>query len=375
MPLVQEAATVDTACISTAPVWVGDGAPKQVDPGWWAAVVHNRGGARPVGPWLQTALWAVYLGAIVATLGIEHFGWFVGAVVGLVLASSVLPDDGATVLPYCIHIVLPIITFKSVLYGGWASFIILAFVFVCIPIADALAGVDAANQTRSEQKDLQHAVRFKLHTLLVVPCVAGMLVLGAWVANDMPLTTLELVGLAVSVGTYSGAIGIVVGHELCHKAAALERMGGRFLLVAVSYGHFYVEHTLGHHKDVATDRDVATARYGDNFWFVQEAQERKKKEDERRRRKEKKKKKEEGKTERKKTKKKKKRQEEEEQEDEEEQEEEEEEEEEGQLGKNTKTKSENRFFSLAVLFFLSLSFFCFFFFFFFGRPGCFYRVW
>jgi alkane 1-monooxygenase len=43
-------------------------------------------------------------------------------------------------------------------------------------------------------------------------------------------------------------------------------MCGRFLLTAVTYGHFYVEHTLGHHKDVCTDRDAATARYGETFW-------------------------------------------------------------------------------------------------------------
>ncbi|CAN0474700.1 unnamed protein product [Scytosiphon promiscuus] len=37
-------------------------------------------------------------------------------------------------------------------------------------------------------------------------------------------------------------------------------MAGRAMCVVMSYGHFYVEHNRGHHKQVATDADPATAR-------------------------------------------------------------------------------------------------------------------
>ena len=85
-------------------------------------------------------------------------------------------------------------------------------------------------------------------------------------ALRQPLTWVEFLGFGVSAGFYSGAIGITVGHELCHKASWLERALGRLLLCSVCYGHFYVEHTMGHHKDVATDADPATARYGEGFY-------------------------------------------------------------------------------------------------------------
>lgn len=32
------------------------------------------------------------------------------------------------------------------------------------------------------------------------------------------------------------------------------------MCVVISYGHFYVEHNRGHHKQVATEEDPATAR-------------------------------------------------------------------------------------------------------------------
>jgi len=38
------------------------------------------------------------------------------------------------------------------------------------------------------------------------------------------------------------------------------------MLAPSFYGHFRVEHNMGHHSDVATPRDSATARFGEGFW-------------------------------------------------------------------------------------------------------------
>jgi alkane 1-monooxygenase len=92
------------------------------------------------------------------------------------------------------------------------------------------------------------------------------LLYASWLANFGGLSLLERGGLTVGTGIITGVVGIVAGHELCHKATRLERGLGRVLLCAASYGHFYVEHTLGHHKDVATDHDAATSRYGESFY-------------------------------------------------------------------------------------------------------------
>ena len=42
---------------------------------------------------------------------------------------------------------------------------------------------------------------------------------------------------------------------------------GVFLLVLCCYGHFRIEHIYGHHLNVATKEDPATARRGENFYF------------------------------------------------------------------------------------------------------------
>ena len=106
-----------------------------------------------------------------------------------------------------------------------------------------------------------HAHTFPFAHPLLRRAQLGTLAYAAWIVNNRALTTTEYLGLSLSVGVYAGAVGITTGHELCHKAPWIERMSGRLLLCLVTYGHFYVEHTLGHHKDVGTDKDPATARH------------------------------------------------------------------------------------------------------------------
>ena len=275
MPLLETKASADTACVSTAPVFeTSTGAAKAPDEGWWALVHHNSQGKSPGAGYsvVQSACWIVWLGALVSTAAIPHeeFAMFVAALCSLVLMCVFLPDDGSTVLPYYIHVVLPILAFKSVLYGGIWSFSMFFFIFGVVPVADYIIGVDLANQTKPEQLILQRRFSFKLFTMLIPVFVSALIVSGAWFLTHHPkgheLTAVEFIGFSVSVGFYTGAVGIVVGHELCHKANKFERLLGRFLMCAACYGHFYVEHTLGHHKDVATDKDAATARYGEDFY-------------------------------------------------------------------------------------------------------------
>jgi alkane 1-monooxygenase len=78
-------------------------------------------------------------------------------------------------------------------------------------------------------------------------------------------TTAEAIGNILSVGIISG-LGINVSHELVHKAPFFEQLLGRICLTFTCYGHFYVEHLLGHHKRVSTPHDPATSRRGESVY-------------------------------------------------------------------------------------------------------------
>lgn len=75
-------------------------------------------------------------------------------------------------------------------------------------------------------------------------------------------TTDAFVGL-VLVGINSGYSGLVVSHELIHRASSLMQQLGRLMLASVLYEHFYTEHIRGHHARVGTEEDPATARFGE----------------------------------------------------------------------------------------------------------------
>lgn len=79
------------------------------------------------------------------------------------------------------------------------------------------------------------------------------------------LGLLELFGLTLSFGIMAGALGFPVAHELIHSRARIERSIGLVLLCSSMYMHFRIEHVHGHHRNVGTHRDPATARFGESL--------------------------------------------------------------------------------------------------------------
>lgn len=237
----------------------------------WGLMKHGTELRRPA-PWVWPA-WL--LGLLVGTYGMllsDAFSlWHLNGFAAVwTLLIAFIPDDSTSALPSLMYLIIPPIVVKSVWAGGLASFSIWGFVFGLIPLFDLVVGDDVLNQSKEEQRELHHTVGFRLVTLLVVPAQIALLCWGAHTAVNgvagSALSATELIGLGLGVGLFTGAIGITVAHELCHKGGMLEPLCGRFLMCSVCFGHFHIEHTLGHHKAVATDEDPATARYGENFY-------------------------------------------------------------------------------------------------------------
>jgi alkane 1-monooxygenase len=69
----------------------------------------------------------------------------------------------------------------------------------------------------------------------------------------------------VVAGIASG-LGINTGHELGHKKSRLERWLAKIVLAVPVYGHFWIEHNRGHHRDVSTPEDPASAQMGESIY-------------------------------------------------------------------------------------------------------------
>lgn len=73
-------------------------------------------------------------------------------------------------------------------------------------------------------------------------------------------------GMTTAMGISCGVLGINVAHELGHRSNRFEQLLAKTLLLSSLYMHFFIEHNRGHHKNVATELDPASSRYGENVY-------------------------------------------------------------------------------------------------------------
>jgi alkane 1-monooxygenase len=138
-------------------------------------------------------------------------------------------------------------------------------VFGVFPPLDLALGLDARNPPDSVIKWLEQDRYYRWCTYLYIPIQYAGLAFACWLWAYGHLSTIDSVGLALTVAMVSG-IAINTGHELGHKRASLERWLSRVALAQSGYGHFYIEHNRGHHVRVATPEDPASARLGESFY-------------------------------------------------------------------------------------------------------------
>jgi len=138
-------------------------------------------------------------------------------------------------------------------------------VFGVIPVLDTVFGRDASNPPEAAVPALEADRYYRWCTWLYLPLQYAGFLWAAHLAVRGDLSPVAYLGLALTVGTVAG-IGINTAHELGHKRDRLERRLSKLALAQSAYGHFYVEHNRGHHANVSTPEDPASARLGESFW-------------------------------------------------------------------------------------------------------------
>lgn len=147
---------------------------------------------------------------------------------------------------------------------GWLVFPLFVN-YVLVPLADWLIGEDTNNPPEEVVIQLDRDPYYRRLTYLIVPLHFVTLIVCAYWAGTQDLSWWALLGLAVVAGMTSG-LGINTGHELGHKKSRLERTLAKLVLAVPVYGHFWIEHNRGHHRDVSTPEDPASARMGESIY-------------------------------------------------------------------------------------------------------------
>lgn len=147
----------------------------------------------------------------------------------------------------------------------WAMWAPVIFFYGIGPLIDWMLGEDLDNPPEEAVPALEADPYYRYLTYAIVPMLWAAFTFSAWFFAKHGLPAHAIVALIINTGSIGGFC-INVGHELGHKRSALERWLARIILAPTCYGNFYIEHNRGHHRDVATPEDPASARMGESIY-------------------------------------------------------------------------------------------------------------
>jgi alkane 1-monooxygenase len=168
-------------------------------------------------------------------------------------------------LIYLFAFQIPIITTMSTYYDDWRIFIPFIELFILFPLVDLIVPLSAINLSAKQEK-IQAQTRYYDFIIYFV----SILWFASWSYFIWHASSIDswllLFAKALNVGVGCGVIGINVAHELGHRRCKKQQLLSKSLLATSLYMHFFIEHNRGHHKNVATPLDPASARFGESLY-------------------------------------------------------------------------------------------------------------
>lgn len=163
---------------------------------------------------------------------------------------------------YLFSFVYPAIVWLSIYKGGVFAFLPILFMFVLVPVAEALMKPDKYNLTDAEIAFNKDHVFYD--TLLYIHVVIYFAITGYFIFSiGKYKDPLEYAAIIAGVGILNGACIINLGHEFCHRKGRMNQYISEGLLLMSLETHFRPYHLRCHHIHVATPGDAATARRGE----------------------------------------------------------------------------------------------------------------
>ena len=169
---------------------------------------------------------------------------------------------------YLFVYLLPITVAASFYLEGWLTFLPVIIFYGLVPLVEILLPANHENPENIEARRTSKFFDWVLY--IAVPIQVGFLFYFFHLLSTNSYSVLEYVGLTVSMGLMCGVFGINIAHELGHRSNRFEQLLAEILLLTSLEMHFKPYHNNGHHHNVATPNDPATARKGEllfTFWF------------------------------------------------------------------------------------------------------------
>ena len=173
-------------------------------------------------------------------------------------------------LKYLFVYTIPITVSIAFTQQGWLTFLPLVVFFGLVPLLELLLPPDRENMSKKIADDEKNKTIYDWILYGTLPIQLGFLTWFFFVIANTPFGSLEFVGRVTAMGFMCGVVGINVGHELGHRPTRWEQFIGELLLLSSLNTHFLPYHNAGHHRNVATPADSATARKNEllfKYWI------------------------------------------------------------------------------------------------------------
>jgi alkane 1-monooxygenase len=172
-------------------------------------------------------------------------------------------------LKYLMSYSIAVTAFIGILVGGPYVYLTVVYTFIFIPILESNTKEYINEYSDDEKKSRNLDPFFDFLLYLNIPIVYGIFFVSL---NTLVYTNSisEIIGIILSASIVMATNGINVGHELGHRKSLFSRTCSKLLYLPCQYMHFFIEHNYGHHINVATPNDPATAKYKQNlysFWI------------------------------------------------------------------------------------------------------------
>ena len=159
-------------------------------------------------------------------------------------------------------IVLFLLSSVCLVFSPYLAFLPIFWLIIIIPFLDLF--VSKMNLRDSE---LCNNYFYDFALIIVLPFVVYLIFFGLYIIDNRNYSISTSIALGFSVGVSIGTVGISAAHELIHRSTKWMRAFGVIILAFCFYAHFRIEHIYGHHLNVGTRKDPATARKGENAYF------------------------------------------------------------------------------------------------------------
>jgi alkane 1-monooxygenase len=146
----------------------------------------------------------------------------------------------------------------------WSWFAIAVY-YGLVPALDLLIGEDPYNPPDEMVEELSLDPWYRSLLFATIPISLLSLCLSVVAVGSLDLPFWAVLGVLLGAAATSGP-ALVIGHELGHKPGRLDQFGAKIACALSGYAHFCIEHNRGHHVQVATPEDPASARFGESLY-------------------------------------------------------------------------------------------------------------